>query len=165
LPANLLGRLNAAQQLTSNLWDEQGNPKPLTLYVKPDLLPGYPNQQITNMPIVSLSYLRSGSVSVLGFNQLADWQQLPVEWWAAPSAGTGMEFLKDDGPTLIQAELNMTDSTWNFFRLLQQGRQNDDFHRYQWPLAHPNFPQQPLNLKFQFKSNPLSLFANLAGYK
>jgi hypothetical protein len=162
LPANYLHRLNAAQQLTANLWDEQGNPKPLQSYVKPGLLPTFDSKQIPQAPLVSLSYLRKGGVSVLGFNQQADWQKLSLEWWIPQPAEVGMEFRKDDDPTQVYTDITVGDSPWNFFRLLQQG-QVTGTQNYRWKLAHPNFPQQPLNLDFSFQANPLAIFANLAG--
>jgi hypothetical protein len=162
LPANYLKRLNAVQQLTTNLWDVQGNPKPLQLSVKPGLLPTFDSEQIPHAPLVSLSYLRKGEISVLGFNQQADWQKLPLEWWTAQPAEVGMEFRKDADPTRVYTDITVADSSWNFFRLLQQGHLAGT-QRYRWPLAHPNFPQQPLNLEFSFQANPLAVFANLAG--
>ena len=162
LPANYLRRLNAAQQLTANLWDVQGNPKPLEFSVKPGLLPTFNSKQIPRAPLVSLTYLRKGESSVLGFNQQADWQKLPLDWWTVQSAEVGMEFRKDADPTRVYTDLAVTDSAWNFFRLLQQGQSNGS-QRYRWQLAHPNFPKQPLNLEFSFQANPLAVFANLAG--
>lgn len=162
LPANYLGRLNAVQQLTANLWDEQGNPKPLQLLVKPGLLPTFNKKQIPLAPLVSLSYLRKGESSVLGFNQQAEWQKFPLEWWTTQQAEVGMEFRKDASPTRVYTDITVADSPWNFFRLLQQS-QITDAQRYRWLIAHPNFPQQPLSLEFLFKANPLAVFTNLAG--
>lgn len=162
LPVHFLKRLNAAQQLTANLWDGQGNPKPLELSVKPGLLPTYNSKQIPHAPLVSLSYLRKGENSVLGFNQQAVWQKLPLDWWTAQPAEVGMEFRKDANPTRIYTDISVTDSPWSFFRLLQQG-QLSGTQRYRWQLAHPNLPKQPLNLEFSFQANPLAVFANLAG--
>lgn len=162
LPANYLTRLNAAQQLTASLWDGQGNPKPLELLVKPGLLPTFNSKQIPRAPLLSLAYLRQGENSVLGFNQQATWQQLPLEWWTAQLAEVGGEFRKDAAPTRVYADMTVADSQWNFFRLLQQG-QLVGTQRYRWLIAHPNFPQQPLNLEFSFQANPLAVFVNLAG--
>jgi hypothetical protein len=161
LPVNFLERVNAVQQLTASLWDEQGNPKPLELLVKPGLLPTFDTRQIPRAPLVSLTYIRNGDDSVLGFNQHADWQKLPLEWWTGQPAEVGMEFRKDLAPAQVYANYSVTDSAWNFFRLLQQGKHNG--LTYRWMQAHPNFPQQPLNLEFTFQSNPLAVFANLAG--
>ena len=162
LPANFLKRLNAVQQLTVNLWDEQGSPKPLQLSVKPGLLPTYNSKQIPYAPLVSLSYLREGENSVLGFNQQAGWQKLSLDWWSAQPAEVGMEFRKDAAPTRVYADISVADSHWNFFRLLQQGQVEGSQH-YRWRIAHPSFPQQPLNLEFSFQANPLTVFANVAG--
>ncbi len=163
LPVNFLQRLNAAQQLTSSLWDGQGNPKALELSIKPGLLPTFDNRQIPQAPLVALSYLRNGGISVLGFNQQADWQKLPLEWWTGQPAVVGMEFRKNaDNPTQVYTEINIADSPWNFFRLLQKGHVVGDLH-YRWLLAHPDFPQQPLNLELSLQSNPLAAFANLDG--
>lgn len=162
LPENYLKRLNSVQQLTANLWDVQGSPKPLELSVKPGLLPTFNSKQILRAPLVSLTYLRKGEHSVLGFNQQADWQKLSLEWWKVQAAEVGMEFRKDADPTRVYTDLAVTDSSWNFFRLLQQGQQEGS-QRYRWQLAHPNFPKQPLNLEFIFQANPLAVFANLAG--
>ncbi|MFU8788593.1 MAG: hypothetical protein ACNA7G_06150 [Methylobacter sp.] len=162
LPPNYLKRINAAQQLTASLWDDLGNPKPLELFVRPGLLPTYKNQQLLRTPLVSLTYLRQGENSVLGFNQQKTWQKLAVKWWAPELAEVGMEFRKDAAPTRVYSDMTVTDSQWNFFRLLQQG-ELVGVQRYRWLLAHPNFPQQPLNVEFSFQANPLTVFANLAG--
>lgn len=162
LPTNYLKRLNAVQQLTTHLWDEQGTPKPLQLSVKPGLLPTFDSKQIPHAPLVSLTYLRQGGISVLGFNQQPTWQQFSLEWWQPQEAEVGMEFRKDEDPTRVYTEVTMDNSTWNFFRLLQKGQYANTLS-YRWPLAHPDFPQQPLNLEFYFKTNPLAVFANLAG--
>lgn len=161
-PANFLQRLNAVQQLSAGLWDAQGNPKPLQFSVKPGILPVFDKKRIPGAPLVSLTYLRDGGTSVLGFNQQADWQKFPLEWWASKPAQVGMEFRNDDDPARVYAETNTDGSEWNFFRLLQQGQASGTL-QYRWQLAHPNYSQQPLNVEFSFKTNPLALFANVAG--
>jgi hypothetical protein len=163
LPVNFLARLNAIQQLTSSLWDAQGNAKPLELSVKPGYLPTFDNRQIPNAPLVSLAYLRNGAVSVLGFNQHAEWQKLALEWWSGQPAEVGMEFRKDAGPTRVYTDINLPASPWSFFRLLQQANRLPGEQNYQWSLAHPSFPQQPLTLEFSFQADPLAVFSNLAG--
>lgn len=162
LPTGFLNRLNAIQQLTAKLWDKEGNPIPLQLSVKPELMPAFDSQQIPNAPLVSLTYLRNGGASVLGFNQQATWHKLPLEWWTVQPAETGMEFRKDDGATQVYADITINDSHWNFYRLLQQGKSTGNTH-YQWLLAHPDFPEQKLNLEFTFQNNPWIVFTNLAG--
>ena len=162
LPANYLVRLNAAQQLTNKLWDSQGNPKPLELSVKPSLLPTFDSKQIPRAPLVSLAYLRQGNASVLSFNQQTEWQKFPLQWWLAQPAEVGMEFRKDANPTRVYTDMVVDDSNWNLFKLLQRGHVGET-QRYQWSLAHPNFPQQPLNLEFFLQGNPMAVFTNLAG--
>lgn len=162
LPSNYLKRLNAVQQLTANLWDDQGNQKALQLSIKPSLLPTFDSKQIPDAPLVSLTYLRNGGVSVLGFNQQAAWQKLALEWWTAQPAEAGMEFRKDEDPDRVYADVTVSDSPWNFFRLLQQAQATNNT-RYQWPLAHPKFPQQKLNVEFIFQNNPWAVFTNLSG--
>lgn len=162
LPTDYLKRLNATQQLTAKLWDKEGNPTPLQLSVKPGLMPAFDSKQIPNAPLVSLTYLRNGSASVLGFNQQETWHKLALEWWTAQPAAAGVEFRKDADPTQVYADITVTDSPWNFYRLLQQGKSTDNT-RYQWLFAHPDFPKQKLNLEFTFQNSPWSVFTNLAG--
>ena len=162
LPENYLSRINAVQQLTNKLWDSQGNPKPLVLSVKPGLLPTFDSKQIPRAPLVSLAYLRQGNASVLGFNQQTEWQKFPLEWWIAQPAEVGMEFRKDADPTRVYTDMIVEDSNWNLFKLLQRGHVAET-QRYRWSLAHPNFPQQPLNLEFLLQGNPMAVFTNLAG--
>jgi hypothetical protein len=162
LATSTLERLNAAQQLTSSLWDAQGNPKPLQIAVKPGLLPVFDAARLPNAPLVALTYLRNGGVSTLGFNQQQTWQKFPLEWWLPQLAEVGMEFRKDGNPTQAYVSTTVTDSQWNFFRLIQQSKSAGN-HHYQWSLAHPEFPQQPLNLGFAFKAAPWAVFSNLAG--
>jgi type VI secretion system protein ImpL len=162
LPNNYLSRLNAIQMLTTKLWDSQGNPKPLDIFVKPGLLPTFDNKQIPLAPLVSLAYLRQGNASVLSFNQQAEWQKFPLEWWLSQPAEVGMEFRKDADPTRVYTDMIVDDSNWNLFKLLQRGHVLET-QRYRWSLAHPNFPQQPLNLEFYLQGNPMAVFTNLAG--
>ncbi len=162
LPAKTFERLNAVQKFTTSLWDGQGAPKPLQLAVKPGLMPVYDVKRMPNAPLVSLTYLRAGGVSVLGFNQQSTWQKLPLEWWTSQPVEVGMEFRKDSAPTQVYTSLTVADSQWNFFRLLQQGKSQGNSH-YQWSVAHPDFPQQPLSLEFTFQSAPWAIFTNLAG--
>jgi hypothetical protein len=162
LPANLTERLNAIARLTNNLWNEQGNPKPLELLVKPGLLPTFDNQQMPNAPLVALTYLRKGGGSVLGFNQQSEWQKFYVEWWKIEPTIVGMEFRRDNDPDRAYADLSVSDSNWSLFRLLHQGRIISG-QRYFWSVAHPNFPKEPLGIEFLFQSNPFSVFSTLSG--
>ena len=157
-----LGRLNAVQQFTDSLWDAQGTPKPLQIAIKPGLLPTFNEKQMPNTPLASLIYLRSGSASMLGFNQQAVWNKFALEWWTSQPAELGIEFRNDAGAARIYNNISVTDSPWNFFRLLQQGKSTAN-NRYQWSIAHPDFPQQPLNVEFTFQSVPWRVFLNLAG--
>ena len=73
-----------------------------------------------------------------------------------------MEFRKDADPTRVYTGMIVDDSNWNFFKLLQRGHVAET-QRYRWSLAHPNFPQQPLNLEFLLQGNPMAVFTNLTG--
>jgi hypothetical protein len=169
MPKNFLNRLNAIQNLTSTLWNEEGVQKPLAFKVKSGLLPTFNSKQIPNAPIVSLSYLREGSASALGFNQMPTWQTMKLEWWAKTDAQVGMEFLKDKNPVRAFTDITFSDSNWNLFRLLRDGLykgniadRNHPYITFRWPLAHPDFPQQPLNIEFIFEKSPAFVFQNLA---
>jgi hypothetical protein len=169
MPKHFLDRLNTVQQLTANLWDVQGNPKPLQFSVMPGLMPTFDTKLMPRATLVSLTYLRIGSSSILGFNQKPDWQNLSLEWWTSQATEVGMEFRKDAGTTRSYADINISDSNWNFYRLLQQGKMTmtNSYGQknipYVWHLSHPDYPQQLLNLEFSFKNNPWSIFAKLAG--
>jgi hypothetical protein len=165
MPINFLIRLNAIQNLSSSLWNEEGLQKPLAIIVKSGLLPTFNSKQIPDAPLVSLSYLRQGAASVLGFNQMPTWQTLNLEWWVSTDAQVGMEFRKDKNPVRAFTDKSFSDSNWNLFRLLQQGRykgnaadRNHPYITYRWPLAHPDFPQQPLNIEFIFQKSPMLVF-------
>ena len=162
LPKNALQRVNAVQKLTEHLWNEKGETKPFELSVKAGLLPTFNKVQIPNAPMVSLNYLREGGISVLGFNQQVVWQKLALEWWIPKLAEVGIEFRKDDNPARVYSNISVSDSQWNFFRLMQQAQPMGN-NRYRWLLAHPKLPQQPLDIEFTFKSAPWVIFTNLAG--
>ena len=169
MPINFLIRLNAIQDLTSSLWSEEGIQKPLAIIVKSGLLPTFNSKLIPDAPLVSLSYLRQGGASALGFNQMPTWQTLNLEWWVSTDAQVGMEFRKDKNPVRAFTDTSFSDSNWNLFRLLQQGRykgnsanRNHPNITYRWPLAHPDFPQQPLNIEFIFQKSPMLVFQSLA---
>jgi hypothetical protein len=169
MPANFLIRLNAVQALSSSLWNEEGIQKPLAFKVKSGLLPTFDSKQIPNPPIVSLSYLREGAASALGFNQMSAWQSMKLEWWSKTDAQVGMEFRKDKNPVRAFTDITYSDSNWNLFRLLRgayyQGNISDRNHpniTFRWSLAHPDFPQQPMNIEFIFEKSPAFVFQNLA---
>jgi type VI secretion system protein ImpL len=162
LPDGMLQRLNGVQQFTSALWDDQGNPKPLSITAKPEPLPAYNRSQMPDAPLVSLGYLRAGGASVLSFNQQAAWQKFPLSWWMPQPAAVGIEFRSQSESVRTYADVSVSDSVWNFYRLLQKGQSTGSNH-YDWALAHPDYAQPKLPIEFTFQTDPWSVFTSLAG--
>lgn len=160
-PSNkIAARMNAAQRFSSALWDEQGNQKPLQIVVRPASLPVFNRIKSPDAPLVSLAYLRSGGSSVFGFNQKSDWQRLSLEWWSAQPGTIGLEFLQTDQTTKTYTDLTISDSTWNFYRLLLMGK--SDNGQYRWLLNYPKIDQK-LDITFILQSDPWMIFSQLNG--
>jgi hypothetical protein len=161
-PPQMLARLNAAAQLTAALWGPQGIPSPLVMDVKADLLPDLRvDVDEDNLPHASLAYLRSGESSVLGFNQHISWQPFKYEWWQSTAASVGVEFISGDQKIKKYSGVDVDESMWALFRLLQQADIVQQQSHYDWTIPHPLAPEHRIKVGYTFRKNPFDLFRAL----
>lgn len=157
-PLQMIARLNASAQLTSMLWGPEGNPLPIQFETKADLLPDLRVQvDEDDLPHASLAYLRSGESSVLGFNQHINWQKFKYEWWQRSPASVGVEFISGDQKVKKYSGVDVDESVWSFFRLLQQADLTEKNHYY-WTIPHPLAPEHRIRMGYAFQKNPFDVF-------
>ncbi|MGI9211823.1 MAG: hypothetical protein ACR2HF_05070, partial [Methylococcaceae bacterium] len=181
LPSLMLNHLNIIQNITSTLWDEAGNPKAMQFMARSELLPKAQTGQSSGVvkpswlasvlasapppQLASLAYLRCGNSSLIGFNQQPAWQKFSVEWWNNPPASVGLEFREEDPASRTHADLVVSDSSWNFLRLIMQADQSNTGYQYRWHLYHPVWPDQHFAMIFSFQTSPYEPFQTAAGIK
>lgn len=129
LPDGMLDILNAMDRLSSFLWNDEGEARPLTFYMKPIPLSSSRDSQV--IPV--LSYLHAGEESIFGFNQKPAWKKFDFRWHVASRASVGVEFTSEDGAENAQGSVSVSKRPWSFFRLLQRTEdfvEIDDFSPY-----------------------------------
>lgn len=159
LPDNMDDRLNAVSDLTLELWDKEGLPKPMNFKVKVDMIPEIKPMANANDQTIrpSLVYLRSGSASALGFNQKSIWQDISMEWWPKGTANVGIEFESIDEKAKKYASLEVSDSRWPLLKLLAQA--NRAGLSYRWSVSLLDNPNEKLNAGFAFRRDPFEFFS------
>lgn len=163
IPDDMESKLNAASSLTIAMWDKDGNETPIHFNVKAGLLPVVKpsdGEDAEETP-VSLSFLKSGSTSVLGFNQKDIWQDLSFEWWQKLSSSVGVELpsqKKEASKKYLSVDVD--DANWSLLHLLSQS-DSANSSTYTWVVAQPQNPKHKMNVVFTFKRNPFELFTAL----
>jgi type VI protein secretion system component VasK len=179
LPDNMLPTVNAVSRLSSGLWNNEGEAKPLEFMIKPVPLP----QAGESKPITILSYLQAGASSVFGFNQQAAWKKFTFKWHDTSTASVGVEFTTQDGSERLQNTIMVPNAPWSFYRLLQKtedfavlskfsespeeagtvlGGSGDRGNQLTWPIDCPQIKEsgEPsvLKIKYDIQNNPWALF-------
>jgi len=163
IPDDMESKLNAASSLTIAMWDKDGNETARHFNVKAGLLPVVKpsdGEEAEETP-VSLSFLKSGSTSVLGFNQKDIWQDLSFEWWQKLSSSVGVELpnqKKEASKKYLSVDVD--DANWSLLHLLSQS-DSANSSTYTWVVAQPQNPKHKMNVVFTFKRNPFELFTAL----
>lgn len=162
LPEDMKTKLDAAADLTLALWDKNGADQPINIKARPDLLPEITamNEDGDEIPLPSLTFLRTGSTSVLGFNQRKAWQDFNYEWWMKGIVSVGLEFLSPKEKIKKYASVDVDESRWSFYRLLLQAERGPK-NQYAWILTHPEHPERKLKVSFAFKKDPFELFTSI----
>ena len=163
IPLDMESKLNAASTLTIAMWDKDGNETPIHINVKADLLPSIkPNDSEDHpAPIATLGFLKSGSASVLAFNQHGLWQDLAFEWWQKQPSNVGVEVkAQEKESTKKYITDDVEDSYWSLYHLLAQADKSTATN-YDWILAEPEDPKSRMPISFTFKKNPFELFTLL----
>ncbi len=153
LPRDMLETVNGISRLTRTLWDEKGAPQPVTFSIKPLPLPLRQKHE----PTVILSYLKSGTGSVFGFNQQPSWQDFKLEWWKDQAAAAGVELATSKKSRKNYRQITVPESTWSFYRLLQKAEPvNTDV--VTWRIQSPETRDEFLEIRFAIKNDPWAMF-------
>ncbi len=156
LPDDMLDNVNALKALAKLMIDEKGQPIPLVTEIKADALP----QIEKNAYIVILTYLQSGTSSVLGFNQKPSWKQFKINWWEETQSSIGVEFSDGEKNEFkIYRNTTVPNSFWSFYRLLKKGNFNNRDNSWVWAVDSPNKIKWKRSVKFYIKENPFLLFS------
>ncbi len=117
LPKDMLSTLNQLAKLSRTLFDRSGKRQPLRFSVRS--VPGGITTPDNSAP-PSAAFLQIGKVSVYGFNQRVTAEPLSIEWWNQGIALVGSERTAARSGRKHTETLEVADSAWSLFRLLQK---------------------------------------------
>lgn len=153
LPEDMLETANAVMRLTRILWDEAGNMKPVAFSVKPLPMPPI----VKDEPAMVLAFIQCGDNPVFGFNQMASWKNLPMEWWAPHASAIGVEFATPGVVKKAFASFTVPESNWSFLRLLNSAKVEDQ-NTHVWEVEGPKPVKRKVKIRFSLKSDPWDIF-------
>lgn len=152
-------QMDAVQRLTNTLWNKEGKAEPMNLQVKSGLLPDLPNREESpEAPSAELIYLRSGSASVIGFNQRSDWQDLSDEWWNKGNATAGIQFQRGSETIKLYASEDIDGKNWALLHLINLATKERNAQRFSWSVRLPQDPETKYLCVFAFKNDPFEIF-------
>jgi type VI secretion system protein ImpL len=155
VPQRMLSTLNQVSRLSRLLWDDQGKPLPISLQVRPLPLPRTP----VPGDFVTMSYFKCGGASSFGFNQSPTWQDFPVNWWDQRTASLGVELRSPLREGKRYRTVEMANSSWSCFRLLELGSFTDEQNMV-WALPGPegDASAHELEVSFGLRGEPWAAF-------
>jgi type VI secretion system protein ImpL len=155
VPQRMVSTLNQVSRLSRILWDDEGKPVPISLQVRPLPLPRAP----VPGDFVTMSYFKCGSASSFGFNQSPTWENFPVSWWDQRTASLGVELRSPVREGKRYRTVEMANSSWSCFRLLELGSFTDEQNMV-WALPGPegDTSSQELEVSFGLRGEPWAAF-------
>ncbi len=154
LPRDLLAVANDVMRISATLWDDKGEPKPLTFMMRPAPLP----PMDYSSPVAVMAYLQAGKASVFAFNQQPTWQNFNLEWWKSHTAGIGVELEDIRDFKKSYKDLTIQESPWSFYHLLDRA-DTPDANSFRWKLENPVAGAgKPISIQFTSKSDPWAIF-------
>ena len=155
LPDDLLVTVNALESLGKLMINDKGEPRPLVVHIKAEPLPKIEK----NAYIVILTYLQSGTSSVLGFNQKSSWKQFKINWWEENQSSVGVEYTDGENSDFkIYRNTAVPNSFWSFYRLLKKATPNANDNSWVWAVDSPNQIKWKRSVKFHIRENPFAIF-------
>ena len=123
LPKDLLPTVNRTAKLARALFDSKGNRQPLRISIRGAqgrrASDGSPVQQ-------ALALLRVGKTVIYGFNQRTTAEPVAIEWWNQGVSLVGIESTSARSGRRHSQTLEVADSAWSLFRLLQKSTLESD---------------------------------------
>jgi type VI protein secretion system component VasK len=112
---NIFASLNKLQSITDLLWDKEGNPQPINLYIKAVPFTHTPQEN----PVIVYSYLVVGEQCVRNLNQTPTWQNIKIDWWKDETCSVGVELMDKYKNVKSFKSIQKLNSKWGFFELLK----------------------------------------------
>ncbi|RKG75574.1 hypothetical protein D7W79_20005 [Corallococcus exercitus] len=155
LPPRMLSALGQLGRLSKLLWDDEGKPRPLAMQVRPLPLPTAP----TPDSFVTLSYLKCGGAASFGFNQRPAWGEFPLSWWSPQPSSIGVELRSPSRDGKRYRSMEMSESSWNCFRLLESATLTDQSNVV-WVLPGRGLAanEKVLEISFGLRGEPWAPF-------
>lgn len=153
LPKDLLPTVNRVAKLARMLFDGKGARQPLRLVVR-----GVPGKRAGEGKSVqpTMGFLQIGKTSVFGFNQRATGEQLSVDWWNQGVAVVGVESTAGRSGRRHSQTIEVADSAWSLFRLLQKSTIEGDGEST-WRINDDGAGEVQI-IRFVLAPDPWSLF-------
>ncbi len=151
LDERITAGLVASQNIADLLWDIQGNPKAITLNIKPVPF----SHAEGGSPSLVLSYLVVGNDSIRNLNQTPSWHSVQIDWWKEDNCLVGVELLDRDAKSKSYKNVQKLHTTWCFFELMREATQVDN-NTWSWEMANKE-GKEPYKVSFSFETNPLQL--------
>ncbi|RKG97107.1 type VI secretion IcmF C-terminal domain-containing protein [Corallococcus carmarthensis] len=155
LPPRMLSALGQLGRLSKLLWDDEGKPRPIAMQVRPLPLPTAP----TPDSFVTLSYLKCGGAASFGFNQRPAWGEFPLSWWSPQPSSIGVELRSPSRDGKRYRSMEMSESSWNCFRLLESATLTDQSNVV-WVLPGRGLAanEKVLEISFGLRGEPWAPF-------
>ncbi|CAM3110912.1 hypothetical protein G4177_15270 [Corallococcus sp. ZKHCc1 1396] len=155
LPPRMLAVLGQMGRLSRLLWDDEGKVRPINMQVRPLPLPSAP----TPDSFVTLSYLKCGGASSFGFNQRPAWGDFPLSWWSPQPSSIGVELRSPAREGKRYRSMEMSESSWNCFRLLESATLTDQ-QNVVWVLPGRGLAasERVLEISFGLRGEPWAPF-------
>jgi len=153
LPRDLLPTVNRVAKLARMLFDGKGARQPLRLSVR-----GVPGKRAEDGKSVqpTMGFLQIGKTSVFGFNQRATGEQLSIDWWNQGVAVVGVESTAGRSGRRHSQTIEVADSAWSLFRLLQKSTIEGDGEST-WRINDQGAGEVQV-IRFIIQPDPWSLF-------
>ncbi len=123
LPKELLPTVNQLTRLARALFNTGGERQPLRFAVR-GVAGSRVNEDRQVQPTVA--FLQVGKTSVYGFNQRPSADTLAISWWESGAAIVGIESLSARSGRKHTQTLEVADSAWSLYRLLQKSTLGPD---------------------------------------
>ena len=153
LPKDLLPTVNRVAKLARLLFDGKGARQPLRLSVR-----GVPGKRAGDGKSVqpTMGFLQLGKTSVFGFNQRATGEQISIDWWNQGVAVVGIESTAGRSGRRHTQTIEVADSSWSLFRLLQKSTVEGDGEST-WRINDDGAGEVQV-IRFAIQPDPWSLF-------
>lgn len=153
LPPNMLDTVNRLTKLSRALFRPDGSRQPLKLSIR-----GLPGRALQEERTVqgTTGFLQVGKSAAYGFNQNPSAVPISVDWWDQGVAVVGLESTTTRTGRRQTQSIEVADSSWSLFRLLQKSTLESDGIST-WRIVGDG-PAESQSLRFVIQPDPWSLF-------